>query len=30
VIRFLQELFRSSLDDAKAVAEADAPDARAL
>ena len=30
VIRFLQELFRSSLDAAKAVAEAAAPDARAL
>jgi ArsR family transcriptional regulator, arsenate/arsenite/antimonite-responsive transcriptional repressor len=30
VIRFLQELFQGSLADAKAAAEADAPDARAM
>ena len=30
VIRFLQELFQGSLADARAAAEADAPDARAI
>jgi ArsR family transcriptional regulator, arsenate/arsenite/antimonite-responsive transcriptional repressor len=30
VIRFLQGLFHTSLDDARAAAEADAPDARAM